>query len=64
LAENPDRKRPLARPMHRLENYINMDREGKGLEGGDWFYLAQREEICAHNDDTSGFFKKCGEFVD
>jgi len=41
--------------MQRLENDINMDREGIGLESGDWFYLAQSEEKCAHSNDTSGF---------
>ena len=56
LVGNPEGNRPLARPMHRLENGINMDREGRGLEGEDWFYLAQSEERCAHNSHTSGVF--------
>ena len=53
--ESLRKKRQLARPMHRLENYINMNRERRGLEGGDWFYLAQSEEKCTHKNDTSCF---------
>jgi len=56
LVGNPEGKGPLSRAMHRLENDINVGREGRGLRGGDWFCLAQSEENCAHNNhDTSGF---------
>jgi len=55
LVGNHEGKGTLARSVHRLENDIKMDREERGLGGGDWFYLAQSEGKSAHNDDTLGF---------
>jgi hypothetical protein len=52
LVGNPEGKGQLARLLHRLENYINMNREEIGLEGGYWFRQAQSDEKCTYNNDT------------
>jgi hypothetical protein len=37
----PEGKRPLGKPMHRLEDYIKMDIQEVGCGSMDWIDLAQ-----------------------
>jgi len=37
----PEGKRPLGRPRHRWEDYINLDLPEVGCGGMDWIELAQ-----------------------
>jgi hypothetical protein len=41
LVGNPEGKRPLGRPRHRLEDGIRMDLGEIGLRGVEWIRLAQ-----------------------
>ena len=41
LVGKPERKRPLGRPRHRLEDHIKMDLQDVGGGCGDWMELAQ-----------------------
>jgi hypothetical protein len=42
--ENPEGKRPLARPKHRGEDNIKMDLQEVGCAGVDWIELAQDKD--------------------
>jgi len=44
LFGKPDRKRPLERPRHGLEDNIRMDAREIGFEAEEWMHVAQVRE--------------------
>jgi hypothetical protein len=62
LAGKPERKRPLVRPWHRLEDNIKMDLQEIGWEGQGLDGFGSRIGIgsCEHNNETLASIK-CGE---
>jgi hypothetical protein len=41
LVERPEGKRPLGKPRRRWEHNIKLDLREKGIDGANWFLLAQ-----------------------
>jgi hypothetical protein len=41
LVERPEGKRPLGTPRHRWEDHIKLDPREIGIDGVNWFWLAQ-----------------------
>jgi hypothetical protein len=58
----PERKKPLGRPRRRWEDNIKMFLREIGIEGANWFWLAQNRVLwrvpCEHGDEPSGPIKK------
>ena len=65
LVGKPEGKKPLGRPRHRWEDYIQMDLQEVGCGGMDWIQLAQVREIWwALVNAVMNIRIKCGKFLD